>query len=138
VFCGRSTIQGDYRNNQAQELLELLSVPSEHPPGSVVVGQAQTIKAEVEQRQWHMNARRSVEEVGVAIDGIERREKLSKAQQATLEDKARSSALVRKTEADDLVRKHSVAEQADLERQALAKKRANSIFNVRSLLSPVA
>eukprot|EP00873_Tetraselmis_striata_P028999 jgi/Tetstr1/449263/TSEL_036468.t2 len=124
----KSTIQSEYRNH-SQDLLELLNQPSEHPPGSVVVGHAATIKVEVEQRQWHLNAKRSVEGVGIAIDAIERRAAASAAQQKHLADASRTSALHRKTEADDLARRHSVAEQADLERTALAKKRATNIFS---------
>lgn len=95
------------------------------------------MQVEVEQRQWHLNAKRSVEGVGIAIDAIERRAAASAAQQKHLADASRTSALHRKTEADDLARRHSVAEQADLERTALAKKRATNIFSVRAPVLPL-
>ena len=62
---------------------------------------------------------------------ITRRENVNKEQVDELQDAARNAALARKTEADDLSRKHQLADQNDEERMKLAKKRAHSIFNVR-------
>ena len=74
-----------------------------------------------------------------ALSAIARTEAKHKESLAVLEDKARTAAIVRKTEADDLARRHQVAEHADQERLELAKKRAHSIFNVcPPPLSPLA